>query len=84
MGRIVFGGDNINAVDLAFSSLAHWLGAVEEVVGVKVLEANKFPKFHGWTERFKQVPVIKDNLPDYDELVSFFEGVKEQLTDTTT
>ncbi|KAI3875235.1 hypothetical protein MKX03_008933 [Papaver bracteatum] len=79
-GKKFFGGDNINAVDLAFSSLAHWLGAVEEVVGVKVLEANKFPKFHGWTERFKQVPVIKDNLPHYDELVSFFKGVKEQLT----
>ncbi|KAI3965108.1 hypothetical protein MKX01_014039 [Papaver californicum] len=75
-----FGGDNINAVDLAFSSLAHWLGAVEEVLGVKVLDADKFPKFHAWTERFKQVPVIKDNFPSYNELVSFFNGVKEQLT----
>ncbi|KAI3849965.1 hypothetical protein MKW98_026879 [Papaver atlanticum] len=75
-----FGGDNVNAVDLAFSSLAHWLGAVEEVLGVKVLEANNFPKFYEWTERFKQVPVIKDDLPSYNELLIFFKGIKEQLT----
>ncbi|MCL7047997.1 hypothetical protein MKW94_017429 [Papaver nudicaule] len=74
-----FGGENINAVDLAFSSLAVWLGAVEEVLGVKILEANEFPRFHEWTGRFKQVPVIKDNFPSFDELVGFFKGVKEQM-----
>ncbi|RZC83760.1 hypothetical protein C5167_046547 [Papaver somniferum] len=61
------------------SSLAHWLGAVEEVLGVQVLEADKFPRFHRWTERFKEVPVIKDNLPSSDELLSFYEGIKEQM-----
>ncbi|MCL7042508.1 hypothetical protein MKW94_000806 [Papaver nudicaule] len=64
--KLFFGGDKINAVDLAYVLIARWFGAMEEVAGVKLLEANKFPKLHAWTERFKQVPVVKNNLPDYD------------------
>ncbi|XP_026399134.1 probable glutathione S-transferase [Papaver somniferum] len=72
-----FGGDKINAVDLAFAFVAHWFEPMEEVAGVKLLEAHKFPKLHAWTERFKQNSVVKNNLPDTNELVGFFKGVKE-------
>ncbi|MCL7030423.1 hypothetical protein MKW94_014634 [Papaver nudicaule] len=75
--KLFFGGDKINAVDLAFVSMAHWFGAMEQVAGVKLLEEDKFPKLHAWTERFKQIPVVKNHLPDYDELVIFFKNVKE-------
>ncbi|KAI3926546.1 hypothetical protein MKX01_011442 [Papaver californicum] len=73
----LFGGDKINAVDLGFAGLAYWLGAMEEAAGVKVFEAHKFPKLHAWTEAFKQDPVIQKNLPDFQELVVFFENIKK-------
>jgi glutathione S-transferase len=41
-----FGGDNIGIVDITFGQIAQWLGVIEEVVGVKMLEAHKFPRLH--------------------------------------
>ncbi|XP_026433665.1 probable glutathione S-transferase isoform X1 [Papaver somniferum] len=72
-----FCGDKINAVDLAFSPFAYWLGAMEKAEGVALLEAHKFPKLHAWTEALKQDPVIQKNLPDFGELVVFFENIKK-------
>ncbi|KAI3926545.1 hypothetical protein MKX01_011441 [Papaver californicum] len=72
-----FGGDKINAVDLAFAALAYWLGGMEKVAGVTLLEPHKFPKVHAWTEAFKQDPVVQKNLPNYEELLGFFENAKK-------
>ncbi|KAI3835374.1 hypothetical protein MKW98_020490 [Papaver atlanticum] len=73
-----FGGDTIGMVDLAIAPIVYWLGAIEEVVGVKISEAHKFPKFHEWIESFKQVPLIKENLPNYHNLLDYLKGIKER------
>ncbi|MCL7051093.1 hypothetical protein MKW94_007537 [Papaver nudicaule] len=72
-----FGGDTVGLVDLAIAPIAYWLGAIEEA-GVKILEAHKFPRFHEWTEAFKQVPVISENLPDYNDLLDHMKGIREK------
>ncbi|XVF84713.1 hypothetical protein PTKIN_Ptkin17bG0060300 [Pterospermum kingtungense] len=58
-----FGGDKINMVDIAFSGITYWLGIIEDVSDIKLLEPHKFPRLSQWVENFKQVPVIKQNLP---------------------
>lgn len=70
------GGDTVGLADLAIAPMAYWLEAIEEVVGGKILEAHKFPKFHEWIENFKQVPLIKENLPDYHNLLDYLKGIK--------
>jgi hypothetical protein len=48
--NILVHGDNIGIVDIAFGqNIAQWLGVIEEVVGMKLLEAHKFPRncMHG-------------------------------------
>ncbi|XP_050215634.1 glutathione transferase GST 23-like [Mercurialis annua] len=65
-----FGGDSISLVDLSYGFFAHWFAAVEEVLGLTVLEQSKLPRLYAWTQNFKQVPVIGENLPDYDKMVA--------------
>ena len=77
--KIFFGGDEIGIVDIAFGAITHWLGAIEEVVGVKLFEGHEFPRLHAWANNFKQVPAVKENLPDRDALLVFFKGVRERL-----
>ncbi|KAK7357937.1 hypothetical protein VNO80_17234 [Phaseolus coccineus] len=73
-----FGGDNIGMVDIAYGCLSHWLEGLEEIVGMKLIEPNKFPLLHAWTQNFKQVPVIKENLPDYGKLLIHLQWRRQQ------
>ncbi|KAK7842177.1 glutathione transferase gst 23 [Quercus suber] len=42
------GGDRIRIVDIAFGTIAHWYGVIEEIIEVKVLEAHALPRLHAW------------------------------------
>ncbi|KAM1499778.1 hypothetical protein EV1_022298 [Malus domestica] len=74
-----FGGDGTNLVDIMHGWLALWFEAIEEMVGVKLLEPSTLPRLHAWVQNFKQVPVIRDNLPDYQKLVAHMRRVREML-----
>lgn len=73
-----FGGNKIGMVDLAYGCLSHWLEGLEEIVGMKLIEPNKFPRLHAWTQNFKQVHVIKENLPDYGKLLIHLERRRQE------
>ncbi|CAL2225475.1 unnamed protein product [Prunus armeniaca] len=72
-----FGGETISLLDITYGWLPHWFEAVEEMVGVKVLEASTLPRLHAWVQNFKQVPVIKDNLPDYQKLLAHMTRLRK-------
>ncbi|PRQ19255.1 putative glutathione transferase [Rosa chinensis] len=69
-----FGGDEIGMVDLEFGWLARWLEVMSETAEVKVIEAESFPRLHAWIQRFKEIPTIKENLPDRSAMLTYFKG----------
>lgn len=76
-----FGGDKIGIVDIAFVEFAYLLGFIEEIVGVKLLDAHAFPRLHAWKKNLKEkeVPVIKENVPDHGEMLVYFKWRREML-----
>ncbi|KAH7573120.1 hypothetical protein JRO89_XS03G0072000 [Xanthoceras sorbifolium] len=74
-----FNGEKIGMVDIAFGSILYWLGVNGEALGVNLLEPHKFPRLHEWFQNFQEVPVIKENLPDRDNLVAFLKRRHETL-----
>ena len=74
-----FGRDKIGIVDIAFVEFAYWLGFIEEILGVKLLDAHAFPRLHAWKKNLKEVPVIKENLPDHGEMLVYFKWHREML-----
>lgn len=80
--RKFFGGDEIGMADLAFGAIAYWLGMIEKVTGVKLLDVGEFPQVYGWIERFREAPVIRDNLPDWNLMVETFRRRREQLLES--
>ena len=72
-----FGGDAIGLADMAFGWLAYLYGVIEEVAGVKVLDANRLPRLHAWIDNLKEVPLIKENLPDHQKLLGHLKRRRE-------
>ena len=68
--KTFFGGDKIGA-------FSHWLGVIEETLGLELVQPNAFPRLHAWAKNFKEVPVIKNNLPDRDKMLVKLKGIRE-------
>ncbi|KAF6134195.1 hypothetical protein GIB67_013592 [Kingdonia uniflora] len=74
-----FGGNEVGLADLAFGAISHWLGVIEEIMGVKVLQSHTFPRLFAWAENFKQDPIIKGNLPHRDEMLVYLKYLREKV-----
>ncbi|KAJ1284454.1 hypothetical protein BS78_03G205300 [Paspalum vaginatum] len=75
-GKRFFGGDALGFVDLAACTLAHWLGVLEEVAGVRLMADGEYPALRRWAKEYVSVEVVKRSLPDRDELAAFFAANK--------
>ncbi|KAI3848273.1 hypothetical protein MKW92_029460 [Papaver armeniacum] len=74
-----FGGENIGLTDIAFGVLAYWLEIIEHIAKLKIFDAETFPSLHSWKQKFLEVPVIKESLPNRDELTVFLDARKDWI-----
>lgn len=74
-----FGGDTIGLVDICYGWIPHWFEATEEVVGVRVVEPSTLPRLYAWALRFKEISVIRENLPAYEDLVAHLKHLRPSL-----
>ncbi|KAK4341613.1 hypothetical protein RND71_040114 [Anisodus tanguticus] len=77
--NIFFIGEKIGIVDIAFGWICHWLKIIEDVGGVKMLEENSLPNLQDWMRKFKDVPLIKESLPDQQKMFLPFKLTREML-----
>ncbi|CAL5040353.1 unnamed protein product [Urochloa decumbens] len=79
-GKRFFCGDELGFVDLAACTLAHWLGVLEEVAGVRLVGDGEYPALRRWAKEYTADETVRRFLPDRDELVAFFAANKERYT----
>ena len=56
----------------------------KQYVGVRLMEANSFPRLQAWTRSFKEDPMIKGKLPDRDEMLTYFKSLREKFIASET
>ncbi|XP_010667670.2 probable glutathione S-transferase [Beta vulgaris subsp. vulgaris] len=79
-----FGGENIGIADLAIGTAIYWLQIFELTLKVKLFEASNFPRLYRWFNHFKEVPQIKSNLPNQDQMLLFFNKLRVKLKEATS
>ncbi|KAG8391385.1 hypothetical protein BUALT_Bualt01G0182200 [Buddleja alternifolia] len=76
-GKKFFGGKTIGYLDLAFGLLANLVNILEEIVDLKLVDAEIFPLLSAWMNNFSTDPVIKDCWPPRDKMVEKFKAMRE-------
>ncbi|KAL6009650.1 hypothetical protein ACLOJK_000079 [Asimina triloba] len=74
-----FGGASIGLVDIAACFIGAWVAALQEVVGIILLDGEKLPALFKWTEDFMSVSVVQKSLPPREGLTALFNEHKEIL-----
>lgn len=74
-----FGGEEFNFVDIAAVFVAFWIPLVQDIIGLQLFTAEKFPKLYNWSQEFLDHPVVKETLPPREPLFAFFKGRYESL-----
>ncbi|KAL6009658.1 hypothetical protein ACLOJK_000087 [Asimina triloba] len=60
-----------------FDRNAHWVPALQDAVGLVLLDEEKLPALFKWTEDFMSVRVVRESVPPRERLTAFFNEHKE-------
>jgi glutathione S-transferase len=77
-GKSFFGGDTPGYLDIAACALGLWLGVLEEVTGVTLVDGDEFPALCQWAKDYNSNEALKPSLPDRDQLVAYYTENKEK------
>ncbi|KAL1562015.1 glutathione transferase [Salvia divinorum] len=76
-GKSFFGGEAIGYIDLAFGWMGNLISILEEIIDLKLVDAEKFPLLSAWMNKFSDDPVIKECWPPRDKMVEKFKAMRE-------
>ncbi|KAG6423275.1 hypothetical protein SASPL_113666 [Salvia splendens] len=77
-GKNFFGGEAIGYVDLAFGWMGNLISILEEIIDLKLVDAEKFPLLSAWINKFSDDPVITECWPPRDKMVEKFKVIRER------
>ncbi|XP_074274265.1 glutathione transferase GST 23-like [Silene latifolia] len=75
-----FNGEKIGYTDLCLGWISYGLEFMQEAAGIVLVEPDTLPRLNAWSKRFKEVPVIKDNLPDRNMMLAYFKELRARFT----
>jgi glutathione S-transferase len=74
-----FGGEGIGIVDITAVFIAYWFPIIQEIIGLKLLTIEKFPKLYKWSQDFTNHQAVKEKLPNRETLFAYFRAHIESL-----
>ncbi|XP_047095953.1 probable glutathione S-transferase GSTU6 [Lolium rigidum] len=71
-GKAFFGGDAIGFVDVVLGGYLGWFGAVDKMIGCRLIDPARTPLLARWEERFRAAEAAQGVVPDdADKMLEF-------------
>ena len=71
-GKAFFGGDGIGFVDVVLGGYLGWFGAVDKMIGRRLIDPAQTPLLARWEERFRAAEAARGVVPDdADKMLEF-------------
>lgn len=71
-GKAFFGGDGIGFVDVVLGGYLGWFGAIDKMIGRRLIDPARTPLLAKWEERFRAAEAAKGVVPDdADKMLEF-------------
>ncbi|KAL6641367.1 hypothetical protein ACP70R_019548 [Stipagrostis hirtigluma subsp. patula] len=73
-GKPFFGGDGIGLVDVVLGGYLGWFGAVDKMIGRRLIDPARTPLLAAWEQRFRAADAAKGVVPDdADKVLEFLQ-----------
>ncbi|KAF9602989.1 hypothetical protein IFM89_033287, partial [Coptis chinensis] len=79
-----FGGETIGFVDVVTGWIAYWIGMIEEITGINIVDKETMPLLSEWFQNFLDVEIVKERLPPREKLLEKGKIFREQLVAAST
>ncbi|KAM3269094.1 glutathione S-transferase U10 [Capsicum chacoense] len=76
-GRSIICADDLRLLDIIIVCSLGTYKAAEEVLGMKILDPEKYPFVYSWVNTLLELPLVKETLPQHDKVVSRLEFIKQ-------
>ncbi|KAA8538143.1 hypothetical protein F0562_027751 [Nyssa sinensis] len=83
-GKRFFGGETIGFVDISVPWIGIWARFVEEIVDIKLIDAETFPLLNAWFQHVLEIPILRECVPPQDKLLVHTTNFHKRLTAGST
>ena len=75
---------NIEVLDIIFCSVIKGYKAIEEIVGVNMLEEDKFPVLYSWLMAVVDLQVVEESTPPHEKVIQFLQLIRQSALRSTS
>ncbi|CAN1169291.1 Probable glutathione S-transferase [Linum perenne] len=78
-GKKFFRGEEIGIADIALGWIVNLVPVYQEILGLNVLDEERYPSLCEWMHRISDVPAIKESWPPHERLVTKWTDIRHRF-----
>ncbi|KAL3748731.1 hypothetical protein ACJRO7_009899 [Eucalyptus globulus] len=83
-GSLFVNGDSVGLLDIVVHSILGAHKVHEEVLGVKFLDPEKYPRVTSWVTALTEFPLVKEAAPPHEKMVGFLQFFRARALKSAT
>ncbi|KAJ0984678.1 hypothetical protein J5N97_003034 [Dioscorea zingiberensis] len=78
-GKKFFGGDMIGMVDIVAGWIPCWVGMIEGLVSMTIVDEEYLPRIKAWIHDILELDLVKQTMPPLDKVEAHMRAIRETV-----